>query len=185
MDEGRQLLESFARHEMPDLWPDIQERSLGVEMVAESPRGTIPPPLRGPSDSFSGSSRSLSPSRCSASSLCGRRARGHVTRSNRTFVWSCSRWEHNEITARITDPLAAASQLSAVFERRGLNITVGAIPVSPSLVGTIVYSDVPSTRSLHEGTGLGGGTSCEVGSVISSRLPRSGERRGGTSCIGE
>jgi hypothetical protein len=47
-----------------------------------------------------------------------------------------------------------------------LNITVRAIPVSPSLVGTIVYSDVPSIRSLQEGTCLGGGTSCEVGIVI-------------------
>jgi hypothetical protein len=74
--------------------------------------------------------------------------------------------EDNKITARITDPLAAAGQLSAVFQQHGLNITVKAIPVSPSLVGTIVYSDVPSIRSLHEGTCLGGGTRCEVGIVI-------------------
>jgi hypothetical protein len=74
--------------------------------------------------------------------------------------------EDNKITARITDPLAAAGQLSAVFQQHRLNITVRAIPVSPSLVGTIVYSDVPSIRSLHEGTCLGGDTSCEVGIVI-------------------
>ena len=41
--------------------------------------------------------------------------------------------EDTKTIARITDPLAAADQLSAVFQQHGLNITVRAIPVSPSL----------------------------------------------------
>lgn len=72
-----------------------------------------------------------------------------------------------DIVAEITDPLAAADQLTAVFQAHGLNIHVQTLPVSPSLVGTIVYSDVPIIRSLHAGKCLsGGGTSCEVGLVI-------------------
>jgi hypothetical protein len=54
MDEGHQLLESFGQHEMPDLWPDIQERSLRVEMVAESRAARFRRRCGGTSDSFSG-----------------------------------------------------------------------------------------------------------------------------------
>jgi len=73
----------------------------------------------------------------------------------------------DDIVARITDPLAAAEQLTAAFEAHGLNIHVQTVPVSPSLVGTIVYNDVDSISSLQAGTCLtGGGTSCEVGLVI-------------------
>jgi hypothetical protein len=166
MDEGHQLLESFGQHEMPDLWPDIQERSLRVEMVAESPRGTIPSPLRGHFRLVLGiMATALAIALLGVVALWpkGTRTPNSLEPNVRLVVFTT---EDNKITARITDPLAAAGQLSAVFQQHRLNITVRAIPVSPSLVGTIVYSDVPSIRSLHEGTCLGGGTSCEVGIVI-------------------
>jgi hypothetical protein len=166
MDEGRQLLESFGRHEMPDLWPDIQERSLRVELVAESPRGTIPSPLRGHFRLVLGiMATTLAVAVLGVVALWpkGTRTPDSLEPNVRLVVFTT---EYTKTIARITDPLAAADQLSAVFQQHGLNITVRAIPVSPSLVGTIVYSDVPSIRSLHEGTCLGGGTSCEVGIVI-------------------
>jgi hypothetical protein len=72
-----------------------------------------------------------------------------------------------DVVARITDPLAAADELTAVFEAHGLDIRVQTLAVSPSLVGTIVYNDVEAVRSLHSGPCLsGGGTTCEVGLVI-------------------
>lgn len=167
MDEGRQLLERFDQHEMPDLWSEIRERSLRPEPIAERPWRTMRSPQRrhsvvllaivatalgvvvlGVMTGLSKGARTPDLSRPSA----------HLV------VFTTG--EGGEITARITDPVAAASQLSAVFEEHGLNINVKAIPVSPSLVGTIVYSDVPSIRSLHEGTCLGGGTTCDVGLVI-------------------
>jgi hypothetical protein len=76
--------------------------------------------------------------------------------------------EGDEIAALITDPDAAASQLTAVFQAHRLNIHVNAVPVSPSLVGTIVYTDAPVIRSLQQGTCLAGGTGCQVGLVIPS-----------------
>jgi len=71
---------------------------------------------------------------------------------------------HGTITARITDPDAAASQLTAVFRAHGLDIQVQTVPVSPSLVGTIVYSDAPIIRTLWSpACSL---TGCPVGLVI-------------------
>jgi hypothetical protein len=95
--------------------------------------------------------------------------------------------------ARITDPLAAADQLTAVFHEHGLDIRVKALPVSPSLVGTIVFSDIDVIRSLHAGRCFtGGGTSCPVGLVIPAdfagegnvvvgRAARSGETYGSSA----
>lgn len=71
---------------------------------------------------------------------------------------------HGNITARITDLDAAASQLTAVFRAHGLNIRVQTVPVSPSLVGTIVYTDAPFIRTLWNlACSL---TGCPVGLVI-------------------
>jgi hypothetical protein len=78
---------------------------------------------------------------------------------------------HGDIIARITDPDAAAGQLTAVFRAYGLNITVQAVPVSPSLVGTIVFSQV-SVRSLWKpACSL---TGCPVGLVIPANFTGSG-----------
>jgi hypothetical protein len=71
-----------------------------------------------------------------------------------------------DIVARITDPNAAAAQLTAAFEAHGLNIHVNAVPSSPSVVGTIVYSDGPEVSALRSGACIAGGFTCEVGLVI-------------------
>ena len=79
------------------------------------------------------------------------------------------------IVARITDPSAPAAQLSAAFRAHGLNIHVQTLPVSPSVVGTIVYSDVSSIRSLHTGGCLsGGGARCWIGMVIPANFAGEG-----------
>jgi hypothetical protein len=71
---------------------------------------------------------------------------------------------HGTVTALITNPLAAASQLSAVLRAHGLHITVQTVPVSPSLVGTIVYTDAPVIRTLWKPSCRV--TGCPVGLVI-------------------
>jgi hypothetical protein len=166
MDERRQLLERFDQHEMPDLWSEIRARSLRPDRIAEGPPRTMrSPQRRHPVVLLAIVAAALGVAVLGVMTLW---SNGPPTpdsaRTNARLVAFTT--GDGEITARITDPLAAASQLSAVFEEHGLNITVKAIPVSPSLVGRIVYSDVPSIRSLHEGTCLGGGTTCDVGLVI-------------------
>jgi hypothetical protein len=71
---------------------------------------------------------------------------------------------HGTVMALITNPLAAASQLTAVLRAHGLNITVQTVPVSPSLVGAIVYSDAPIIRTLWKPSCRV--TGCPVGLVI-------------------
>ncbi|HEY1832704.1 MAG TPA: hypothetical protein VGG38_20875 [Acidimicrobiales bacterium] len=76
---------------------------------------------------------------------------------------------NGDIVARITDPDAAASQLDAVLLAHHLDISVTVLPVSPSLVGTIVFSDQPSGENIQPiqaGSCLAGGTQCWVGLVI-------------------
>jgi hypothetical protein len=77
--------------------------------------------------------------------------------------------DHGAIIARITDPSAAAAQLDAAFKAHGLDIHVQVLPVSPSLVGTVVFSDF-GARSLPTvtATGVCGTESrrCPVGFVI-------------------
>ncbi|HWE56466.1 MAG TPA: hypothetical protein VG435_13205 [Acidimicrobiales bacterium] len=75
-----------------------------------------------------------------------------------------------DIIARITDPLAATSELDAVLRAHHLAISLQVLPVSPSLVGTIVsISGSPSVgiQAIQAGACLtGGGTGCAVGLVI-------------------
>lgn len=71
---------------------------------------------------------------------------------------------HGTVTALITNPLAAASQLTAVLRAHGLHITVQTVPVSPSLVGTIVYTDAPIIRTLWKPSCSV--TGCPVGLVF-------------------
>ncbi len=81
----------------------------------------------------------------------------------------------SDIVARITDPTAPAEQLTAAFRAHGLNIHVRTLPVSPSLVGTIVYSDVRTIRDLHTGGCLpGGGARCWIGMVIPANFTGGG-----------
>jgi len=73
---------------------------------------------------------------------------------------------NGDIVAQITDPDAAASQLDAVFAAHHFDISVTLLPVSPSLVGTIVYDDGSDFQPIHAGSCLAGGTQCTVGFVI-------------------
>jgi hypothetical protein len=73
---------------------------------------------------------------------------------------------NGDIVAQITDPDAAASQLDAVFAAHDLDISVTVLPVSPSLVGTIVYDDGSDFQPIHAGSCQAGGTQCTVGFVI-------------------
>lgn len=77
---------------------------------------------------------------------------------------------NGKIVARITDPRAASSELDAVFHQHGLDISVRVVPVSPSLVGSIValYESAgtsPITSMQHRPC-LKGGTHCWVGLVV-------------------
>jgi hypothetical protein len=76
---------------------------------------------------------------------------------------------NGDVVARITNPDAAASQLDAVFAAHHLDISVSVVPVSPSLVGTIVFNDEPSGENIQPiqaGSCLAGGTQCWVGLII-------------------
>ena len=93
------------------------------------------------------------------------RAHAPATRVRRTEAVLFST-RGDVVVARITDPSAATSELTAAFEAHGLNIHVNAVPASPSVVGTIVYTDAPAVRSLQSGACVAGGFTCEVGLVI-------------------
>jgi hypothetical protein len=80
---------------------------------------------------------------------------------------------HGAIIAKITDPLAAASQLDAVFEAHHLDIRVQLVAASPSLVGTIVEESTEPGADIRDvvgakGTclGIGGANACPIGLVI-------------------
>ena len=49
------------------------------------------------------------------------------------------RTQGNYIVATVVDPYAAEQQLDAAFAAHGLNITLELVPVSPSMVGSVVY----------------------------------------------
>lgn len=75
-----------------------------------------------------------------------------------------------EIVATVTDPFAAQAQLNAAFAKQGLNITVNLVPVSPSIVGTVLYvggsTAVSQIQSLQGGHCLTGGGGCPIGLKI-------------------
>ena len=74
----------------------------------------------------------------------------------------------SEIIATITDPFAAESTLKAAFAQHDLNITVNLLPVSPSLVGTVIYiSDNGGPNAIQALQGghciSPDGTQCSIG----------------------
>jgi hypothetical protein len=76
-----------------------------------------------------------------------------------------------EITATVVDPFAAQTQLDAAFAKQGLKITVKLLPVSPSIVGTVLSVDEsnPGTtqiKPLQGGHCLQGGGGCSIGIEI-------------------
>jgi hypothetical protein len=78
------------------------------------------------------------------------------------------------IVAHITDPQASAASLTKAFADEGLNIHLSLAPVSPSLVGTVLYVGEDGTSSgggidaLQGGHCFTGGGGCPIG----LRIPR-------------
>ncbi len=75
------------------------------------------------------------------------------------------------IVATVTEPFAAQSQLDAAFAAQGLKITVSLLPVSPSVVGTVLFvgESGPATaqiKPLQGGHCLSGGGGCAIGVEI-------------------
>jgi hypothetical protein len=79
------------------------------------------------------------------------------------------------LVVEITDPNSPVSQLNAIFKAHGLHIKINVIPVSPGLVGTIIYSDIPATRELQGGDcRMGGGGRCWIGFILPPGFTGSG-----------
>ncbi len=75
------------------------------------------------------------------------------------------------IVATVTEPFAAESQLDSAFAAQGLKITVNLLPVSPSIVGTVLSvgesnPGAAQIRSLQGGHCLMGGGGCAIGVEI-------------------
>ncbi len=72
-----------------------------------------------------------------------------------------------DIIATVTNPFAAQAQLDAAFAEQGLEITVNLIPVSPSIVGTVLYVGESGVgdqiKPLQGGHCLMGGGGCPIG----------------------
>jgi hypothetical protein len=83
-----------------------------------------------------------------------------------------------DIVATVTDPFAAESRLKAAFAEHGLDITVKLLPVSPSLVGTVVYTSdnggASAIQPLQGGHCVTGGGGCAIGLKIPSTFTGQG-----------
>lgn len=77
-----------------------------------------------------------------------------------------------EVIATVKDPFAAQQVLDEEFARHGFDITVDLVPVSPSLVGTVVYTSEEDSNDwiqpLRHGSCLNGGGGCAIGVRIKS-----------------
>lgn len=72
------------------------------------------------------------------------------------------------VVAEITEPRAAKEQLDAVFRAHGFDISVSLLPVSPSLVGSIVHMSTPDgappLQTMQSGSCVtGSGGQCPIG----------------------
>lgn len=80
--------------------------------------------------------------------------------------------EGDYIVADVTDPYASADRLRAAFRQERLDINVQLLPVSPSLVGTVVALSTPDgsdgIEALQGGACVTGGGGCPIG----LRIPR-------------
>jgi len=70
-----------------------------------------------------------------------------------------------DVIATVTDPFATQQRLDAAFATHGFQITVKLVPVSPSLVGTVVATDDDGTgiTPLGRGRCVTGGGACPIG----------------------
>lgn len=78
---------------------------------------------------------------------------------------------NGDIVATVVNPFAAQRELDEAFAAKGLHIEVDLIPVSPSLVGTVVSTSEDGSseaiRPLLHGSCLSGGGGCRIGIEIS------------------
>jgi hypothetical protein len=83
-----------------------------------------------------------------------------------------------DIVATVTEPFAAESKLQAAFAKHGLHITVNLVPVSPSLVGTVVYTSdnggASAIQPLQGGHCITGGGGCPIGLKIPATFTGNG-----------
>jgi len=98
------------------------------------------------------------------------------------------------VIAIVTDPFATQKRLDASFAARGFDISVRLVPVSPSLVGTVVAisGDSAGIAPLGRGRCVTGGGACPIGiqvargfrghgSITLGRPARRGESYGSTA----
>jgi hypothetical protein len=75
-----------------------------------------------------------------------------------------------DVIATVKDPFAAQNQLNEAFAQHGFDITVDLVPVSASLVGTVIYTSEGDSagmiQPLRHGSCLNGGGSCAIGVKI-------------------
>ena len=83
-----------------------------------------------------------------------------------------------DVIATVTDPFAAQKELNAAFAAHGFAITVALLPVSPSLVGTLISTSQDGPGSvidpLQGGTCVSGGGGCPIGVKIPATFTGSG-----------
>lgn len=83
-----------------------------------------------------------------------------------------------EIIATVTNPLAAKKTLDSEFASHGLHINVSLVPVSPSLVGTVVYTSddggADAIQPLQNGSCVTGGGGCPIGLKIPANFTGQG-----------
>jgi hypothetical protein len=103
-----------------------------------------------------------------------------------------------DIIATVTDPFAARAQLDAAFAKQGLKVKVNLLPVSPSIVGTVLYVGESGAgdqiKALQGGHCLMGGGGCSIGldipkdftgegSITLGRPAKAGEQYEGSASI--
>ncbi|WP_026412658.1 hypothetical protein [Actinomadura oligospora] len=86
------------------------------------------------------------------------------------------RTEGKDLVVRIKDPLADPARFRREFAAHGMKITLRLVPVSPSLVGGIVMSELPSDVGIISAKGRcdNGGGACPVGLRIPTGFRGSG-----------
>ncbi len=79
-----------------------------------------------------------------------------------------------DIVATVVNPFAAQAQLDQAFQQHGFDITVTLMPVSPSLVGTVIYMSGGGITPLQSGACITGGGGCSIGVRIAANFSGQG-----------